>query len=148
MKRLYVGNLSFQTTDQELREAFAPFGEVVSVAVMMDRYSGRPRGFGFVEMRDDAEAQAAIEGMNGKVLAGRQLVVNEARPMEKRRGGGPRGAYGERSWGQGRGGGYRGGPGGRAGGGQPGEYAERERGGAGRGDRHNHDRRGDRHANW
>ena len=83
-KKLYVGGLSYDTTEDGLREAFAQAGAVASTAVITDRMSGRSRGFGFVEMEKDEEAQAAIEMWNGKELDGRQLVVNEARPMEER----------------------------------------------------------------
>ncbi|MDH5526073.1 MAG: RNA-binding protein [Nitrospirota bacterium] len=85
---LFVGNLSYQTTDHELREAFESFGEVSSASVIMDRETGRSRGFGFVEMSDDAEGRAAIEGLNGKEVNGRPLTVNEARPRAERGGGG------------------------------------------------------------
>lgn len=85
-KRLYVGNLSFGTTDAELKNAFAQYGEVTSATVVMDRETGRSRGFGFVEMNSGADE--AIAEMDGKELGGRQLTVNEARPREDRRGGG------------------------------------------------------------
>jgi RNA recognition motif-containing protein len=88
MKRLYIGNLPFSTTEEELTEAFGEFGSVTSATVITDRETGRSRGFGFVEMSGDSEAEAAIEGMNGKELGGRTLNVNEARPREERRGGG------------------------------------------------------------
>ncbi len=86
MKKIYVGNLSFNTTDDELRDFFAPFGTVTSATVVMDRDTGRSRGFGFVEMADDAAAMAAIQGTNAKDLGGRSLNVNEARPREPRSG--------------------------------------------------------------
>ncbi|MBC7258593.1 MAG: RNA-binding protein [Chloroflexi bacterium] len=103
---IYVGNLARETTEAELRQAFEAFGQVSSVAIIKDKYSGESRGFGFVEMPSAAEAQAAIAGLNGKELGGRALNVNEARPREDRggRGGGGRGGS--------RGGGY-GGRGGR-----------------------------------
>lgn len=85
---IYVGNLSYEVTDEDLREAFAAFGEVSSARVIKDRYSGRSRGFGFVEMPTQTEAQAAIQGLNGQELKGRTLNVNEARPRAERRGGG------------------------------------------------------------
>ena len=85
---IYVGNLSYEVTDEDLREAFAAFGQVSSARVIRDRDSGRSRGFGFVEMPTQAEAQAAIQGLNGKDLKGRALNVNEARPRPERRGGG------------------------------------------------------------
>ena len=84
---IYVGNLSFEATDEDVREAFAAFGQVSSVRVIRDRDSGRSRGFGFVEMPTQAEAQAAIEGLNGKDLKGRDLNINEARPRPEGRGG-------------------------------------------------------------
>ncbi|UCC73916.1 MAG: RNA-binding protein [Gemmatimonadota bacterium] len=110
---IYVGNLSRDVTEEELREAFEAFGQVASVNVITDKFSGEPRGFAFVEMPAKAEAQSAIDDLNGKELKGRTLNVNEARPRsEGRRGGGGRG-------GGGRGGGGRGG-GGRGGGGRGG----------------------------
>jgi cold-inducible RNA-binding protein len=87
-KKLYVGNLSYSVDDHSLNQNFSDFGTVSSAKVMMDRDSGRSKGFGFVEMSSDAEAQAAISGMNGKIVDGRDMVVNEARPMEPRTGGG------------------------------------------------------------
>jgi len=107
---IYVGNLTFETTDESLQVAFTEFGEVTSARVITDRESGRSRGFGFVEMPQNAEAEAAIQGMNGKDVGGRNLTVNEARPKEDRGGGGGGGrGYG----GGGGGGGYGGGGGGR-----------------------------------
>ncbi len=85
--KIYVGNLSFQTSEAELNEAFAAFGSVQSANLVMDRETGRPRGFGFVEM-SDGDAQKAISELNGKDLGGRQITVNEARPREDRGGGG------------------------------------------------------------
>ena len=82
--RIYVGNLSFQTRDEDLAEAFAAYGTVESATVIMDRDSGRSKGFGFVEIPDSAQAQAAISGLNGQELSGRALTVNEARPREER----------------------------------------------------------------
>ena len=82
--KLYVGNLPYTVRDEDLQQAFGAFGSVNSAKVMMERDTGRSKGFGFVEMGSDAEAQAAIEGMNGQSLGGRSLVVNEARPMEAR----------------------------------------------------------------
>ncbi|MDD5542439.1 MAG: RNA-binding protein [Acidobacteriia bacterium] len=84
MKSLFVGNLSFQTTEIELSALFQPFGQVTRVQMVMDRETGRPRGFAFVEMANDEEAAKAIAAMNGKELAGRALKVNEARPKESR----------------------------------------------------------------
>ncbi len=88
--RIYVGNLSFDTTESELESAFQPYGTVDSANLVSDRYSGRSRGFGFVEMSDNSEAEAAIQAMNGKEVQGRSLTVNEARPRESGGGGGPR----------------------------------------------------------
>jgi cold-inducible RNA-binding protein len=82
--RLYVGNLPYSFRDQDMEQAFGQFGSVVSAKVMMERDTGRSKGFGFVEMSSDAEAQAAIAGLNGQPNGGRNLVVNEARPMESR----------------------------------------------------------------
>jgi RNA recognition motif-containing protein len=86
--KLYVGNLSFQTTEAELHDLFSEHGEVTSAALVMDRETGRPRGFGFVEFANDSDARAAIEALNGKNIGGRDLTVNEARPRENRGGGG------------------------------------------------------------
>ena len=85
--KLYVGNLAYSVRDESLHQAFAQFGTVTSAKVMMDRETGRSKGFGFVEMASDAEAQAAINGMNGQALEGRAIVVNVARPREERPGG-------------------------------------------------------------
>ena len=113
---IYVGNLSYRTTEDELREAFGAFGEVTSTAVIKDRDTGQSRGFGFVEMASDSEGQAAIEGMNGADLGGRNLKVNEARPREERpRGGGGGGGYNRGGGGGGGGGGYNRGGGGSGG---------------------------------
>lgn len=94
--KLYVGNLPYSVRDNDLEQSFGQFGSVTSAKVMMERDTGRSKGFGFVEMGSDAEAQAAIEGMNGAPLGGRSLVVNEARPMEPRppRSGGFGGGFG------------------------------------------------------
>jgi RNA recognition motif-containing protein len=83
--QIFVGNLAFTTTEEELAQLFHPYGEIVSVRIMTDRDTGRSRGFGFVEMPDATEAQAAIDGLNGTALGGRTLTVNEARPREERR---------------------------------------------------------------
>ncbi len=114
--KLYVGNLPYTVRDGDLEQAFGAYGAVTSAKVMMERDTGRSKGFGFVEMGSDAEAQAAIEGMNGQALGGRNLVVNEARPMEARpprTGGGgfgvPRRESGYGGGGGGGGGGYGGG---------------------------------------
>jgi RNA recognition motif-containing protein len=109
-KKLYVGNLSYDMTDSDLQTLFEQFGAVQSVQIIMDRDTGRSKGFGFVEMSSPQEAQAAIDGLNGKEVNGRQLTVNEARPREDRGGGGGgRGGFGG---GRGGGGGGRGGFGG------------------------------------
>ena len=110
--KLYVGNLPYSVRDEDLQQSFSAFGSVNSAKVMMERDTGRSKGFGFVEMGSDAEAQAAINGMNGQSLGGRAVTVNEARPMEARppRTGGFGG--GDRSGGGGYGGGNRSGGGG------------------------------------
>ena len=110
--KLYVGNLPYSVRDSDLEQSFGQFGAVTSAKVMMERDTGRSKGFGFVEMASDAEALAAVEGMNGQPLGGRSLVVNEARPMEARRP--PRSGGGGFGGG---GGGYGGGGGGYGGGG-------------------------------
>lgn len=131
--KLYLGNLSYEVTEDDLRQALEPFGQVESVTILKDRDSGRPKGFGFAEMASKAEGQAAIEGLNGKELKGRALNVNEARPRTENGGGrsGGRGGYG------GGGGGGRGGYGGGGGGGRGGQgrdgYGGGGRGGQGRG---------------
>ena len=117
---IYVGNLSHDATEDSLRDAFAAFGQVESVNIIKDRFSGESRGFGFVEMPSKAEAEKAIEEMNGKDLMGRAVSVNEARPKNDSRGGGGgggRGGYGGGGGGRGGGGGGRGGRGGGGGGG-------------------------------
>lgn len=103
--KLYVGNLPYTFRDGELEQAFSQFGTVTSARVMMERDTGRSKGFGFVEMGSPAEAQAAIDGMNGQQHGGRALVVNEARPMEPRSGGFGGGGGGGRGFGGGGGGG-------------------------------------------
>lgn len=113
--KLYVGNLTYSTDNQALEDMFSAFGEVRSAQVVMDRETGRSKGFGFVEFADDQSANAAIEGMNGKDIGGRSLTVNEARPREDRGGGGRSGGYG--GGGRSGGGGYGGGGGGYGGGG-------------------------------
>jgi len=109
--KLYVGNLPYSVRDEDLQQSFGQFGAVTSAKVMMERDTGRSKGFGFVEMASDAEAQAAINGMNGQPLGGRSVVVNEARPMEARppRTGGFGGGGGGYGGGAGGGGGYGGG---------------------------------------
>ncbi|MCD6665729.1 RNA recognition motif domain-containing protein [Hydrogenophaga bisanensis] len=127
--KLYVGNLPYTVRDDDLQQAFSAFGAVNSAKVMMERDTGRSKGFGFVEMGSDAEAQSAIQGMNGQSLGGRSLVVNEARPMEPRPprtgGGGFGGGRREGGFGGGNDGGFRspyGGGGRRDGGGGRGGY--------------------------
>jgi len=142
--KLYVGNLPYSFRDEDLQQAFSAHGSVTSAKVMMERDTGRSKGFGFVEMGSDAEAQAAISGMNGQQFGGRGLVVNEARPMEPRpprtggggfgggAGGGGGGGYGGgagRSGGGGGGGGGYGGGAGRSGGGGGGYGGGRSGGG-------------------
>ena len=128
--KLYVGNLAYSVRDDSLQQAFGQFGTVTSAKVMMDRDTGRSKGFGFVEMGSDAEAQAAINGMNGQALEGRAIVVNEARPREDRPGGfGGGGGGGSRGGGGGYGGG---GGGGGAGGGGGGGRSPYGGGGGGR----------------
>ena len=156
--KLYVGNLPYSVRDGDLEQAFGEFGVVTSAKVMMERDTGRSKGFGFVEMGSDDEAQAAINGMNGQPLGGRNVVVNEARPMEARPprtggfggggggfGGGRReggGGYGGGREGGGYGGGREGGGGGYGGGGREGggggfrsPYGAGPRGGSGGGRR-------------
>ena len=133
--KLYVGNLPYSVRDGDLEQSFGQFGTVTSAKVMMERDTGRSKGFGFVEMGSDAEAQAAINGMNGQPLGGRSLVVNEARPMEPRPprsgGGGYGGGDGYGGGGREGGGGY--GGGGREGGGGYGGGGGRREGGGGYG---------------
>ena len=144
--KLYVGNLPYSVRDSDLEQAFSQFGAVTSAKVMMERDTGRSKGFGFVEMGNDAEAQAAVNGMNGQPLGGRSIVVNEARPMEARPprsgggggyGGGGGGYGGGGGGGRSGGGGYGGGGGGRSGGGGDGgfrsPYGAGPRGGGGGG---------------
>ena len=122
--KLYVGNLPYSFRDEDLQQAFAAHGSVSSAKVMMERDTGRSKGFGFVEMASDAEAQAAINGMNGQPLGGRSVVVNEARPMEARppRTGGFGGGGGGYGGGAGGGGGGYGGGGRSSGGGSDGGF--------------------------
>ena len=154
--KLYVGNLPYSVRDEDLQQSFGQFGAVSSAKVMMERDTGRSKGFGFVEMGSDAEAQAAIAGMNGQPLGGRSVVVNEARPMEARpprsggfgggggyggggggdRSGGGGGGYGGGGGGdRSGGGGYGGGGGGRSGGGSDGGFRSPYGGGGGGGGR-------------
>ncbi|MEK7287677.1 MAG: RNA-binding protein [Elusimicrobiota bacterium] len=99
-KRLYVGSLPFDTTEEQLQTLFSPHGTVESAKIIMDRYTSRSKGFGFVEMADDASAQQAVQKMNGAQIGSRKIVVSEARPMESRdNGGGNRGGFsGERKY--------------------------------------------------
>jgi len=127
-KKLYVGNLAYGITDSDLEQMFAAHGAVQSAQVIMDRDTGRSKGFGFVEMGSDQEAQTAIAAMNGKEVEGRSLTVNEARPKECGGGGGGRGGGG--------GGGGRGGYGGGGGGGSRGGYGGGGGGGGGGGRRY------------
>lgn len=126
---IYVANLPYTTGDDELRSQFEAFGAVDSATVIKDRDTGRSRGFGFVEMPNDSEAQAAIEELNGTDMGGRPLTVNEARPRGERSGGGGGGGYGGGGGNRGGGGGGYGGGGGNRGGGGGGGY----RGGGGGG---------------
>lgn len=128
---IYVGNLPFNATEDEVKDLFTPFGNVTSVALIKDKMTGQPRGFGFVEMSDDNEAQKAITALNGKEFKNRAMVVNAARPREERGfggggGGGGRGGYGGGGGGERRGGGSSYGGGGGGGGDR--------RGGSGRSD--------------
>lgn len=126
-KNIYVGNLTWDTTADDLLALFQEHGQVARSQVITDRETGRSRGFGFVEMNDDAQAQAAIDALHGKQFRGRPLTVNEAKPREDRGGGGGRGGYG------GGGGGGRGGYGGGGGGGRGGYGGGGGRGGYGGG---------------
>ena len=98
MTNIYVGNLSYNATEDDLRQAFSQFGDVSSVSVIKDRETGRPRGFAFVEMPDSGQAAEAIENINNTEIAGRNVTVNEARPREDRGGGGGRRGGGERRY--------------------------------------------------
>lgn len=115
-KKIYVGNLAFSVTDDELQQAFASFGNITSARVVMDKMSGRSKGFGFVEIEDDASADTAIQKMDGQTIGGRAVRVSEAKPQEPRTGGGG----GRGGFGGGRGGGGGGGRGGFGGGGRSG----------------------------
>jgi RNA recognition motif-containing protein len=139
-KKLYVGNLSYSVDSTELEQLFGQHGQVLSAQVINDRDTGRSKGFGFVEMADDSEAEAAIAALNGQQHDGRALTVNEARPREDRGGGGGGGGFGGSRGGGGGGyGGGRGGGGGGYGGGGGGRGGYGG-GGAGRGDRGGRDR--------
>ncbi len=108
---IYVGNLVFDVSESDLREAFEQFGEITEVRLIMDKYSGKSKGFGFIEMPSKDEAEKAIEEMNGKEFKGRALSVNEAKPKTDRGGRGGRGGFGGRGGGRSSGGGRRGGGG-------------------------------------
>ncbi len=138
--KLYVGNLSFKMSEDELRDLFAAHGEVVSAQLIMDRETGRPRGFGFIEMSNSEQGQAAMAALNGADILGRPLTVNEATPKPAGGGGGGRGGFGGGGGGGGRGG-YGGGGGG---GGGRGGYG----GGGGRGGSGGGGRGGDRGGSW
>jgi len=125
---IYVGNLSWNLKDQDLANLFTPFGEVTSAKIVNDKFTQRSKGFGFVEMKDDAQAQAAIAQLNGSEVDGRNLVVNESRPKEE---GGGGGGFKKRSFGNGGSGGGFGGGGSR--GGSGGGYGGGSRGGSGGG---------------
>lgn len=135
-KRIYVGGLPYSTTDEQLQDMFSAYGAVTEAQIIMDRFSGRSKGFGFVEMENDEDAQNAITALNGSSFGGRNLVVNEARERESGGGGGRSGGGGG-GYGGG-GGGYGGGGGGGYGGGGGGGYGGGGRGG--RGDRRGNDR--------
>lgn len=140
--RIYVGNLPFSCTEDDLRNHFSTFGAVTSAAIVIDRETGRPRGFGFVEMANDEESRKAIAATNGQQFGGRPLVVNEAKPREAGAGGGGRGGFGGGGRGGYGGGGGRGGYGSGGGGGGGGGGYGGGRGGD-RGDRGGRDRGGD-----
>ena len=139
--KIYVGNMSYETTEEDLKLACEEFGKVESAAIIKDKFSGEPKGFAFVEMSSKAEGQAAIDGLNGKELNGRELKVNEARPRTENFrggqggfGGGKKGGHGSKGggYGGGKGGGYGGGKGGYGGGGKGGFSGGRRGGGRGR----------------
>jgi RNA recognition motif-containing protein len=125
--KLFVGNLSFNTTENDLQDLFAAYGPVQQVDMIMDRMTGRPRGFGFVTMENKDDAQKAIEALHGKNIDGRDLTVNEARPREERAGGGGGGGGRGYGGGGGGGGGYGGGGGGGGGRDRGGERRGRDR---------------------
>jgi RNA recognition motif-containing protein len=135
LKKLYVGNLSFKATEEQVSALFSEIGvQPDSLTLLRDRFTGQPRGFGFAEIKDDAEAEKAIAGLNGKDFLGRALVVNEARPQHEGGGGGGRGGHGGGGGGGGRGGqgGHGGGGGGRGGHGGGGGGGRGGYGGGGR----------------
>jgi len=107
--KIYIGSLSYEVTEEDLRQEFRAFGEVTSVSIITDKISGRPKGFGFVEMASKSEGEAAITSLNGKTIKERTIVVNEARPRTDSRSGGSYGDRGGSGYGGGRGGGFGGG---------------------------------------
>jgi RNA recognition motif-containing protein len=117
--RIYIGNLSYDATEDELSAEFGTYGKVESITIPADKFSGRPKGFAFVEMPEKSEAEAAIEGLNGKMFKDRTIIVNESRPRADSRGGGSYGNRGRGSYGSGS---YSGGRGGRSGGGRQRRY--------------------------
>ena len=125
---IYVGNLPFSATEDDVRQIFGAYGQVESVALIKDKLTGKPRGFGFVEMPNATEAQAAIQALNGSDFNGRDMVVNPARPRDEA----PRRSFGDRAGGGGYGGGDRGGDGGGGGGGDRRGGPRRDRPGGGR----------------
>ncbi|MBU1101546.1 MAG: RNA-binding protein [Bacteroidetes bacterium] len=131
--KLYVGNLSYQVTEEDLKQAFEAFGQVESAALIKDKFSGQSKGFGFIEMASKSEGEAAIEGLNGKELKGRELSVNEARPKTEGHGG--RGGFRGGSGGGGSKGGFGGNKGGFGGGGRGGFGGGGGRSGSGGGNR-------------
>jgi RNA recognition motif-containing protein len=120
--KIYVGNLAYEITEQDLRQEFEAFGAVDTVSVITDKYSGRPKGFAFIEMASKSEGEDAITSLNGKMLNERTIVVNEARPRTDNRSGGGYGGGSGGGYGGGRGGGYGGGRSGGSGGGRPRRY--------------------------
>jgi cold-inducible RNA-binding protein len=135
LKKLYIGNLPFQATEEQITALFTQTGvTAANVTLVRDRFSGQPRGFGFVEINNDEEAERAIQGLNGHDFMGRNIVVNEARPPREG-GGGAGGGRGRGGFGGGGGGGRGGGGGGRGGGGGGGGRDRGDRGGGGGGDR-------------
>lgn len=129
-KRIYVGGLPYSTTQDELRDLFAEYGTVLDATIISDKFTGQPKGFGFVEMDGDEQAQTAINALNNSTFGGRTLTVNEARPRDES-GGGGRGGGGYGGGGGGRSGGYGGGGGGRSGGGGYGSGGGGRSGGGG-----------------
>jgi len=135
---IYVGNISWNLSDQDLSDLFAPFGEVASAKIVMDKFTNRSKGFGFVEMPNDEQAQAAISQLNGSEVDGRNLVVNESRPKEGGSGSGGGGGFKKRNFGGGGGGGFKKGGGGFGGGGNRGGFGGGGNRGGGGGYRDNY----------